>query len=250
MLADALKRIDEGECVIDPTIVSRLLKRPREQGPVDREVFADVENVLVAQGAVGAQNKDVVSHAVVGEFHADQCCSWPGFALGGFDATKWANPLVLRSFVPFVVVELRGKWGGEKGGDEDAYPDGNPHEDRVTRIWVAGLKYAESDQHSCDYECERYAVDPVEQLTHPRPAEYAGFQSEDDREDEKHLHGRFVERNVVRRHVYKCRRGIGSFDVPNDYRRESTTHPKCRMEWWFFTQRRIRDSNPCYRRML
>ena len=115
-----------------------------------------------------------------------------------------------------MVVELRGKWGGEKGGDEDAYPDGNPHEDRVTRIWVAGLKYAESDQHSCDYECERYAVDPVEQLTHPRPAEYAGFQSEDDREDEKHLHGRFVERNVVRRHVYKCRRGIGSFDVPNE----------------------------------
>ena len=35
VLADALKRIDEGECVIDPTIVSRLLKRLREQGPFD-----------------------------------------------------------------------------------------------------------------------------------------------------------------------------------------------------------------------
>ena len=36
VLADALKRIDEGECVIDPTIVSRLLKRPREQGAARR----------------------------------------------------------------------------------------------------------------------------------------------------------------------------------------------------------------------
>ena len=35
VLADALKRIDEGECVIDPTIVTRLLKRSREPGPLD-----------------------------------------------------------------------------------------------------------------------------------------------------------------------------------------------------------------------
>src|SRR5918993_4104635 len=35
VLADALKRIDEGECVIDPTIVTRLLKRSRERGPLD-----------------------------------------------------------------------------------------------------------------------------------------------------------------------------------------------------------------------
>ena len=36
VLADALRRIDEGECVLDPTIVSRLLKRPRERGPARR----------------------------------------------------------------------------------------------------------------------------------------------------------------------------------------------------------------------
>jgi DNA-binding NarL/FixJ family response regulator len=52
VFADALKRIDEGECVIDPTIVSRLLKRRRERGPLDeltereREVLA-----LMAEGA-------------------------------------------------------------------------------------------------------------------------------------------------------------------------------------------------------
>ena len=51
VLADALRRIDEGECVVDPTIVSRLVARRREQGPLDeltareREVLA-----LVAEG--------------------------------------------------------------------------------------------------------------------------------------------------------------------------------------------------------
>ena len=60
VLADALRRIDEGECVIDPTIVSRLVARKRERGPLDaltereREVLA-----LVAEGhsngAIGDQ---------------------------------------------------------------------------------------------------------------------------------------------------------------------------------------------------
>ena len=60
VLADALRRIDEGECVIDPTIVSRLVARKRERGPLDeltereREVLA-----LVAEGhsngAIGEQ---------------------------------------------------------------------------------------------------------------------------------------------------------------------------------------------------
>ncbi len=50
-LTDALRRIDEGECVIDPTIVSRLVARKREHGPLgvlterEREVLA-----LVAEG--------------------------------------------------------------------------------------------------------------------------------------------------------------------------------------------------------
>jgi DNA-binding NarL/FixJ family response regulator len=51
VLTDALRRIDEGECVIDPTIISRLVARKRERGPLDeltereREVLA-----LVAEG--------------------------------------------------------------------------------------------------------------------------------------------------------------------------------------------------------
>jgi serine/threonine-protein kinase len=60
VLADALRRIDEGECVIDPTIVSRLVARKRHRGPLgelterEREVLA-----LIAEGhsnsAIGEQ---------------------------------------------------------------------------------------------------------------------------------------------------------------------------------------------------
>ena len=35
VLADALRRIGEGECVVDPTIVSRLVARKRARGPLD-----------------------------------------------------------------------------------------------------------------------------------------------------------------------------------------------------------------------
>ena len=50
-LKDAIRRIAEGECVLDPTIVARLLRRPRRPGPLDeltgreREVLA-----LIAEG--------------------------------------------------------------------------------------------------------------------------------------------------------------------------------------------------------
>ena len=51
VLADALRRVDEGECVVDPTIVARLVARKRARGPLDqltereREVLA-----LIAEG--------------------------------------------------------------------------------------------------------------------------------------------------------------------------------------------------------
>jgi DNA-binding NarL/FixJ family response regulator len=50
-LTDALKRIAEGECVVDPTIVAKLLRRPRDPDPLaelterEREVLA-----LIAEG--------------------------------------------------------------------------------------------------------------------------------------------------------------------------------------------------------
>jgi DNA-binding NarL/FixJ family response regulator len=60
VISDALRRIDEGECVIDPTIVSRLVARKQERGPLavlterEREVLG-----LIAEGrsngAIAAQ---------------------------------------------------------------------------------------------------------------------------------------------------------------------------------------------------
>jgi len=51
VLADALRRIADGECVLDPTIVARLVRRPRDQSLLaelterEREVLS-----LIAQG--------------------------------------------------------------------------------------------------------------------------------------------------------------------------------------------------------
>ena len=60
VLVDALHRVTEGECVLDPTIVRRLVMRPREPGPLaeltvrEREVLG-----LIAEGhsnpAIGAK---------------------------------------------------------------------------------------------------------------------------------------------------------------------------------------------------
>jgi DNA-binding NarL/FixJ family response regulator len=68
VLADAIGRIAEGECVIDPTIVARLVRRPRRQGPLDelsqreREVLA-----LIAEGRsnLGISEAMVVSPKTV-----------------------------------------------------------------------------------------------------------------------------------------------------------------------------------------
>jgi DNA-binding NarL/FixJ family response regulator len=51
VLVDALQRIDEGECVIDPTIVSRLVRRPREQGALNELTARELEVLaLMAEG--------------------------------------------------------------------------------------------------------------------------------------------------------------------------------------------------------
>ena len=54
---DAIARIAEGECVLDPTIVTRLIKRPRKIGPLDE--LTDREREVLALIAEGRSNHGI-----------------------------------------------------------------------------------------------------------------------------------------------------------------------------------------------
>jgi DNA-binding NarL/FixJ family response regulator len=57
VLVDALERIGEGECVLDPTIVTRLVGRPRERSPLDE--LTDREREVLALMAEGHSNDGI-----------------------------------------------------------------------------------------------------------------------------------------------------------------------------------------------
>jgi class 3 adenylate cyclase/DNA-binding NarL/FixJ family response regulator len=57
VLADAIRRVDRGECVIDPTIVSRLMSRRRRGGAV--AALTDDERELLAFVAEGHSNESI-----------------------------------------------------------------------------------------------------------------------------------------------------------------------------------------------
>ena len=57
VLADAIRRIDRGECVIDPTIVSQLMNRRRRGGAV--AALTDDERELLALIAEGHSNESI-----------------------------------------------------------------------------------------------------------------------------------------------------------------------------------------------
>ena len=58
-----LQRIAEGECVLDPTIVARLLRRPREQSPLTE--LTDREREVLALMAEGRSNHAICERLVV-----------------------------------------------------------------------------------------------------------------------------------------------------------------------------------------
>jgi DNA-binding NarL/FixJ family response regulator len=55
VLTDALRRIYEGECVLDPTIVARLIKRPRPEGQLAE--LSERERQVLTLMAEGRSNK-------------------------------------------------------------------------------------------------------------------------------------------------------------------------------------------------
>jgi DNA-binding NarL/FixJ family response regulator len=63
VLTDALKRVCEGDCVIDPGIVSRLLGRRRERGPLDELTERELE--ILGLMAEGHSNQSICGRLVI-----------------------------------------------------------------------------------------------------------------------------------------------------------------------------------------
>ena len=65
VLVDALRRVVEGECVVDPTIVARLMRPRTASGPLDR--LSHREREVLALMAEGRSNAAISSMLGVGE---------------------------------------------------------------------------------------------------------------------------------------------------------------------------------------
>ena len=85
VLADALQRISEGECVLDPTIVARLVRRPRDTSPLDE--LTEREREVLALIAEGRSNQGISQMLVLSpktvEAHVGRI-----FAKLGLDETR------------------------------------------------------------------------------------------------------------------------------------------------------------------
>ena len=63
VLADAIRRITEGESVLDPTIVARLINRPRHTSPLDE--LTEREREVLGLIAEGRSNSGIAQFLVL-----------------------------------------------------------------------------------------------------------------------------------------------------------------------------------------
>jgi len=65
VLVDSLRRLTEGECVIDPTIVARLMRRRRPDSPLER--LTDRERQILSLMAEGRSNAGIAARLRISE---------------------------------------------------------------------------------------------------------------------------------------------------------------------------------------
>jgi DNA-binding NarL/FixJ family response regulator len=73
VLVDALRRVNEGECVVDPTIVSRLMQRRRPDSPLLR--LTNREQEILALIAEGRSNAGVAHTLGISERTVEAACA-------------------------------------------------------------------------------------------------------------------------------------------------------------------------------
>jgi DNA-binding NarL/FixJ family response regulator len=88
IVVDALNRINDGETVLDPAIVSRVLGRRRQRDPL--EALTDREREVLALVAEGMSNRAIARRLVVGERTIESHIS-SAFMKVGLDESEDAN---------------------------------------------------------------------------------------------------------------------------------------------------------------
>lgn len=73
VLVDALRRVTEGECVIDPTIVARLMQRRQLESPLTR--LTERETEILRMIAEGRSNAGVAKALFVSERTVEAACA-------------------------------------------------------------------------------------------------------------------------------------------------------------------------------
>lgn len=73
VLVDALKRVTEGECVLDPTIVARLMERRRLDSPLTR--LTERETQILSLIAEGRSNAGVAKALTISERTVEAACA-------------------------------------------------------------------------------------------------------------------------------------------------------------------------------